>query len=222
MCVSQSSHTCAPLLVFSKTSVQPHFAVVNCSDAVMSVFCSHVLTCSLIFLQLWTAVSQRWVYFPPICEPGTLIIYNQFNDTQIKGSACRRICILWQETSPKRWFGNKNMTSYCDVTNSAHQIQMITICHWLNPPMKIFCVRHWDSLIDIVFVEQSVNSRTKEAVSHFGKNLDNFVSLNRENGTKVAKLEKAFDNNDVGYSFERWSLNNLFFLSEYRAYAKTR
>jgi len=58
-------------------------------------------------------------------------------------------------------------------------------------------------LIDIVFVEQSVNSRTKEAVSHFGKNLDNFVSLNRENGTKVAKLEKAFDNNDVGYSFER-------------------
>jgi len=32
-------HTfCAPLLVFDKTSVQPHFAVVNCSDAVMSVF----------------------------------------------------------------------------------------------------------------------------------------------------------------------------------------
>jgi len=38
------------------TLAQPHFAV-NCSDAVMSVFYSLVLTRSLIFLQLWTAVS---------------------------------------------------------------------------------------------------------------------------------------------------------------------
>ena len=46
-------HTfCAPLLVFDKTSAQPHFAAVNCSDAVMSVFYSPVLTRSLIFLQL--------------------------------------------------------------------------------------------------------------------------------------------------------------------------
>ena len=36
-----------------------------------------------------------------------------------------------------------NMTSNCDVTNSAHQTQMTTICHWMNPPMKIFCVRCW-------------------------------------------------------------------------------
>ena len=50
-------HTCASLLVFAKTSVQPHFAVVNCSDAVMIVFYSPVLTRSLIFLQLCTAVS---------------------------------------------------------------------------------------------------------------------------------------------------------------------
>jgi len=26
------------------------------------------------------------------------------------------------------------MTANCDVTNSAHQIQMSTICHWMNPP----------------------------------------------------------------------------------------
>jgi len=45
-------HTCAPLLVFDKTSVQPHFAVINCSDALTSVFYSPVLTRSLIFLQL--------------------------------------------------------------------------------------------------------------------------------------------------------------------------
>ena len=42
----------AQLLVFDKTLAQPQFAVVNCSDVVMSVFHSHVLTPSLIFLQL--------------------------------------------------------------------------------------------------------------------------------------------------------------------------
>jgi len=33
---------CAPLLVFDKASIQPHFAVVNCSDAVLGVFYSPV------------------------------------------------------------------------------------------------------------------------------------------------------------------------------------
>jgi len=42
----------APLLVFDKTSAQHHFAAVNCSDAVMSVFYYPVLMRSLIFLQL--------------------------------------------------------------------------------------------------------------------------------------------------------------------------
>jgi len=45
-------HTCVQLLVLDKTSVQPHFAVVNCSDAVMTVFYSPVLTRILLFLQL--------------------------------------------------------------------------------------------------------------------------------------------------------------------------
>jgi len=35
------------------------------------------------------------------------------------------------------------MTSKCDVTKNAHQIQMTTRCHWMKPPMKIFCVHHW-------------------------------------------------------------------------------
>ena len=60
-CASNSPvqpHTfCAPLLVFKKTLAQPHFAVVNLSGAVMSVYYSPVLTHSLIFLQLWTAAS---------------------------------------------------------------------------------------------------------------------------------------------------------------------
>jgi len=50
--------------------------------------------------------------------------------------------ILCQQTYPKRWLGNTNMTSNCDLTNSAHQMQMTTICHWMKPPMKNFCVRH--------------------------------------------------------------------------------
>jgi len=40
------------LLVFDETLVRPDFAVVKCSDAVVSVFHSPVLTRSLIFLQL--------------------------------------------------------------------------------------------------------------------------------------------------------------------------
>ena len=68
---------------------------------------------------------------------GALIVYTQCNDTQNKESACRRICIMCQQTSPKHWFGNMNMTSNCDVTNSAHQIQMATTCHWMKSPMKL-------------------------------------------------------------------------------------
>jgi len=47
----------ALLLVFDKTLAQTHFAVVNCSDAMISVFYSPVLMRSLIFMQLRTAVS---------------------------------------------------------------------------------------------------------------------------------------------------------------------
>jgi len=50
---------CARLLVFDKTLAQLHFSVLNCPDELMSVLYSTVLTRSLIFLQLRTAVSQR-------------------------------------------------------------------------------------------------------------------------------------------------------------------
>jgi len=41
-------------------------------------------------------------------------------------------------TSPKRWFGNRNMASNCDVTNSKHQIQITTICRWQKNPYGTF------------------------------------------------------------------------------------
>jgi len=56
--------------------------------------------------------------------------------------------LLYQQTSPKHWFENMTMTSNCDVTNSAHEIEMTTISHWMKSPlMKIFCVRHWPAAV---------------------------------------------------------------------------
>jgi len=45
-----------------------------------------------------------------------------------------KTCISCQRTSLNRWFGNRTMTSNCDVTNSAQQTQMTTLCHWMKPP----------------------------------------------------------------------------------------
>jgi len=51
--------------------------------------------------------------------------------TTSKESACRKICMLCQQTSPIRWFANVNMASYCDVTNSVYPVTMTTIRHYL-------------------------------------------------------------------------------------------
>jgi len=39
------------------------------------------------------------------------------------------ICVLCQQTLPKRWFANVDMTSYCDVTNIVYPVTMTTIRH---------------------------------------------------------------------------------------------
>jgi len=49
-------HTYARLLVFNETLAQPHFAVVNCSDAVMSVFSSPFPTRSQNFIVMNSCV----------------------------------------------------------------------------------------------------------------------------------------------------------------------
>jgi len=63
-------HTfCAPLLVFDKTSVQAHFAVANCSDAVMSVLycpvCAQpdifaVKNCCVVALSVFSSDILTW------------------------------------------------------------------------------------------------------------------------------------------------------------------
>jgi len=54
-CALFEAHTWARLLVFKETFIQTVFAVVNCAvlGLSLSVFYSSVLTCNLIFLQLW-------------------------------------------------------------------------------------------------------------------------------------------------------------------------
>jgi len=39
--------------------------------------------------------------------------------------------MLCQQTSPNRWIGNMNLTSLCEVTNSAHPATMTTMRHWI-------------------------------------------------------------------------------------------
>ena len=88
----------------------------------------------------------------------------------------RKMCILCQQTSPKRWFGNRTMTSNCDVTISAHQIKMTTLCRWMNPLMKIICVRHW----------QQRNAQSKEFTSALKPRLQQLVE--REGWSQPALL----------------------------------
>jgi len=45
--------------------------------------------------------------------------------TTSKQSVCRIVCVLCQQTSPKGWLSNVNMTSYCDVTNSVSEKQWL-------------------------------------------------------------------------------------------------
>jgi len=72
------AHTCDQLLVFDETSAQPHFAVVICSDAVMSVFYSHFLTRIQNFAVMNTCVTALSLFSSILL--GTLIVYIQCND----------------------------------------------------------------------------------------------------------------------------------------------
>jgi len=53
-------------------------------------------------------------------------------------------CLGLKQTSLE----NTNMTSNCDVTNSAHQIQITTICRWMKPPPWKFSAYATDWITD--------------------------------------------------------------------------
>ena len=60
-----------------------------------------------------------------------------------------------------------NMTSNCDVTKAAHQKQMTTLCHWMNPPMKIFCARYC-ARKNCAFFKNSVWMQWRRQPKNFG------------------------------------------------------
>ena len=105
-------HTYARLLVFDETLAQPHFEVVNCSDAVMSVFYSPFSTRSQNFAVMNTCVAALSVFPSDILSWSADILCFIKN----RGGTCKRICILCQQISPKCWFGNKRQT----VTSQSH------------------------------------------------------------------------------------------------------
>ena len=75
-----------------------------------------------------TFVKTLVACFAPASKLGALF-FTVTHYTTSKESAYRIICMLCQQTSPKRWFASVDMTSYCDLTNSAYQTTVTTIRH---------------------------------------------------------------------------------------------
>jgi len=80
----------------------------NCSVLASSaVFCSCLIT--------WSAVN--------LCSLQRHIVQQRVR------SVCRIVCTLCQQTLPKLWFANVNVTSHCGVTNSLYPVTMTVIRH---------------------------------------------------------------------------------------------
>jgi len=116
----------ARLLVFDESLAKPDFAVVNCSDVVMSLF---------YFTSLFQRAARHFAVLN--CCVITLIVFSFDVLTWSADSAMaheiRRLRVeeytYVSTTSPKRWFGKMNMTFNCDVTNSENEIEMTTISY---------------------------------------------------------------------------------------------
>jgi len=158
-------------------NAQPNiFAVMNCCVVALSLFSSDILT--------WSADSL-------------------YSVQKIKGSACRRKCILCQQTSPKRWFGNMNMTSNCDVTNSGHQPHKWPphATEWKSP-MKIFCVRHCSCPTVFILLVSSSLCNWTNSLNLLVRNLHctTMLMAEHQNKTKLIQLliSNAKNENSVG------------------------
>ena len=87
-------------------------------------FYSHLLMCCQIFLQLLYkllrgSTESCTLLRSPNLKRWFIFITVTHCTTTTKKSACGIICRLRQQTSPKRWFANANMTSYYDL-QAAH------------------------------------------------------------------------------------------------------
>ena len=148
----------ARLLVFNRALAQPHFCSCKllwrsgecvyspCFNVHPDIFA--VMNCCVVALGLFSSDIPTW----------SADIYFQCNDTWSKGSACKTVCILRQQTSPKRWFGNMTMTWRQIVTSQTVHTKYKCPQHateW-KPSMKTFCVRHcipgWDQARSDIYI----------------------------------------------------------------------
>jgi len=102
------------------------------------------------------------------------------------------MCILCQQTSPKRWFGNRTITSFCDVTNSAHQIQMTTLCRWMKPPHEKFLRTPLDVSVESFTQAVYLNCNFAKWLLKYAITYYAFVLKNRHSGkVKSDNVDKA-------------------------------
>ena len=98
---------------------------------------------------------------------------------EIRGVDIEKYALLCQQTSPKRWFGNVEMTSNCDVTSSANQIQMTTIWSLPKTPHENFLRTPLDTSHRVVGRERKpILSFNNHILQKRNKN-DSFVELLR-------------------------------------------
>jgi len=146
---SVQPHTfCAPLLVFDETLAQPHFAVVNCSDAVFSVFYSPFSTCSQNLAVMNFCVAALSIFSSDILTWSADSLYSV--QWHIKSGECVKKnvrimstnfakTLVWKHEYDVKLWRHKDRTP---KTNGHHMP--------LNePPMKIFCVRHCRAPIEV-------------------------------------------------------------------------
>ena len=133
-------HTCARQLVFDETLAQPHFAVANCSDSVMSVFYSPFSTRSQNFAVMNSCVEALGLFFSDILTWSADSLYSvQWHIKRgvraeeyayyVKNFAKT---LVWKNEYDVKLWRHKNRTPQ---TNDHHMPLNET-------PMKIFCARH--------------------------------------------------------------------------------
>ena len=87
-----------------------------------------------------------------------------------------------------------NTTSKCDVTNSAHQTQMTTMCHWMKPSPWKYSVYATDGKICSDFTVKVKEVYSMRFVSKISCELCFLVSLQRKLVLRKARCKHALKN----------------------------
>jgi len=126
---------------------------------------------SLLFLkplQIQNLKRKKWgdmaYYVPPVWKSGGTHVPRVPHQIAPMADS-RRICICYQRTSPKRWFGNMSMTSNCDVQTAYTKYKWPPYATE-QTPMKIFCVAYASGL---AHTHHALVSRYRRQINMFSK-----------------------------------------------------